>query len=247
MTKPAQNLGDRFNCFPRGNERPTDHHHRQRKITRRFDLGRGRVAAGIPRDDDVSVEILKDGPIGRAVEWPARHDDLRLGQRQWIARRIDQPNQVNVLRVLRENLQVLSADAEEYPACLKSESLGRGHDIIDLDPPVARRALPGRTFQRQQRHPGGPASPDGTDTHLRSEWMGGIDDTVNIFRAKVVHEAGNAAKAADTPGNRRRQRIFRAAGIGQHRIDIRTIRQSRRQPVRVGGAAEDQNAQSSRW
>jgi hypothetical protein len=247
VAKPAQNLFDRFDRFPRGNERPANHHHRQREIPRRFDLGRGGTSAGIPCDNNVGMKILQHGPITRAVERPSRHDHLCIGQRQWIARRINQPDQVSMLRICRESLQMLPADAEEYTTRRATESFRRCRDIIDLDPAVARRALPGWPFQRQQRHCGSLASLDGVRAHLRGERMGRIDDTVDILGTKVVHQAGHAAKAADAPDNRRRPRISGAAGIGQYRIDTRIIRQSRRQPVCIGRTTEDQNAQPSRW
>lgn len=246
MTKPAQNLGDRFNRFPCGNERPADHHHRQSEVTRRFDLGRGGASAGIPRHDNIGTEILKYRPITSTRERPARHDDLRIGQRQRIARRIDQPHQVSVLRGRGESSQMLPADAEEYPARLASKSFDRSDDIIDFDPTIARQALPGRPFQRQQRHSGLLASSDRIRTHLCREWMGRIDDTVDILSTKIVRKASDAAEAADAPGNRRWQRIPSAAGIGQHRIDIRVNRQGGRKPVRIGGATEDQNTQPLR-
>lgn len=247
MTEPVQDLGDRFDHFPRRYERPADHHHGQCEIPRRFDLGQGGFSSGIPGGDNVGTEGLKHGPIAGIVERPARHDHLGVGKRQWVGLRIDQPDQVTMLLVRGERLQMLPANAKEHAACLRSQSLRRCGDIIDLDPAVARRALPGRTLQRQQRHCGAFASRNRIRTYLSCEWMRGIDDAVDILGTNVVHEAGNAAKAADTPGNRRRQRIFRAAGIGQHRIDMRTVRQSRRKPVRVGSTAQDQNAQSSRW
>jgi hypothetical protein len=247
MAKPAQGLGDRFDRLPCWNKRPANHHDRQAKITRRFDLRRGSGTSRIPGNDNVRAEILKQGPITRAVERTTRHDHFCVGQRQWIARRIDQTNQVGVLRIRRESLQMLPADPEEYTACLESKSLRRCRDIIDLDPSVARQALPGGTFQRQQGHSRDVTSCDRIRAHLRREWMGGIDDPIDTLRTKVVREASNAAKAADAPGNRRQQRIPGTARIGQYRIDTRIIDEGSRQPVRVGGAAEEQNAQSSRW
>jgi hypothetical protein len=247
VAKPAQNLGNRFDRFPRGDKRPADHHYRQREVARRIDLGRGSVSAGIPCDNNVGMKILQHGPITRTVERPTRHDHLRIRQQQWIPRRINQPEQVNVLRVRNESLQMLPADAEEYTARRVTESLRRCRDIIHLDPAVASRALPSRPFQRQQRHSGGLASLDGVRAHLRRERMGRINNAVDILSTEIVRETSDAAKAADAPGNRRRQRISGAAGIGQHRIDTRIICQSCRQPVRIGGATEDQNAQPSRW
>ena len=247
MTKPEQNLSDRFDCFPFRNERPADHHNRQRKIARGFDLGRGGASAGIPRHDDVGTEIFKHGPITCTLERPARDNHLRMMQRQRIARPIDQPHQINMLRTGRESLQMLPADAEEYSSRLAPKSFRGSDDMIDFDPVVVRQARPGCPLQRQQRYSGYLASGDRVRTHLCGEWMGCIDDAIDILRTKIVREAGNSAETADAPGNRRRQRILGTAGVGQHRIDSRVIRKGTRKPVRIGGATEDQNAEPLRW
>ena len=247
MAKPAQNLSDRFDCSSRGNVRPSDHDHRQCKVSRRFDLGRGSISAGVARNDNVGTEILKHGPITGAVERPARHDHLRIGQRQRIARRINQPNQIGVLRIRREGLQVLSANREEHAARLGSKSLRRCRDIIDLGPMIAGHRLPGCAFERQQRYSGDVASRNGIRAHPRRERMRRIDDAVDIFCTKIVREARDAAKATDAPRDRRWQRILCPPSIGQYGIDMRIAGQGCRQPVRIGGATKDQDTQSSGW
>ena len=55
----------------------------------------------------------------------------------------------------------------------------------------------------------------------------------------------DTAEAAKAPGNRRRRRVFGAAGIGQYCIDARIIGHRPRETVGVGGATEDQDAQWS--
>jgi hypothetical protein len=247
MAKPAQNLSDRFDCSSWGSVRPSDHDNRQCKVTRRFDLGRGSVSAGVTRNDNVGAKTLKHGPITGAVERPACHDHLRIGQRLWIARRINQPNQIGVLPIRCKGMQMLPADAEEYAARLGSKRLRRHRDIIDLDPMIAWYRLPGRSFQRQQRYAGDIASCNRIRAYLRCEWMGRINNAIDILDTKIVHKAGHPAKAANAPRDRRRQRIPGAPGIGQHGIDMRIVGQRCGQPVRIGGAAKDQDAQSSGW
>ncbi len=144
-----------------------------------------------------------------------------------------------------EGLQILPADAEKHPAWRRAERFGRRRKIIDLDPAIAGRVLPGWALERQQRHAGRRAGGDRVRAHSRRERMGGVDDASNTFGAKIGQEAIDAAEAAKAPGNRRRRRVFSAAGIGQNRIDARIIRQRCSKPVGVGGAAEDQDAQGS--
>jgi hypothetical protein len=243
VTEPAQHFRNGLDRFPRGYKWPADHHHRQREVARGFDFCRGRIAAGVFSHDEFGAEIRQHGAVVGAFERPARHDHLGIGQRQRRARRVDEPNQVGMLRVRGESLELQAADAEKHPARRRAERFGRRLQIIDLDPAVAGRALPGRALERQQRHGGHGAGSDRVCTHLRRERMGGVDDARNVSGAKIVHQTINAAKAAKAPGNRRRRRVFGTAGIGQYRVDIWIVRHRLREPVGVGGAAEDQDAQ----
>ena len=147
-----------------------------------------------------------------------------------------------MLRMRGERFELQAADAEKRPARRRAERFGRRCEIVDLDPVVAGRALPRRTLERQQRHGRHGAGGDRVRAHLRRERMGGVDDAHNVFAAKIVHQAIDAAKAAKAPGNRRRRRVFGAAGIGQYCIDARIIGHRSRETVGVGGAAEDQDA-----
>jgi hypothetical protein len=247
VTEPAQHLGDGFDPFPHRHKWPADHHHRQCEVARGLDFGRGRLAPGVPGHDDVGAVVRQHGAVAGAVERPARHDDLGARQRQRRPRRIDQPNQISVLRMRCEGFEMHPADAEKHPTRRRAERFGRSLEIVDLDPAVAMPALPRRAVERQQRHAGHGAGGNGVGADLRRERMGGVDDARNLFGAKIVCEAIDAAEAPRPPGNRRRRRVFGAAGIRQYRVDARILRHHLREPVGVGGAAEDQNAQASGW
>jgi len=245
VTKPAQHLGDGLDLLPRGYKWPADHHHRQREVARGLDFCRGRIAAGVLGHDDFGAVIRQHGAVVGNFERSARHNHLGIEQRQRHARPIDEPDQVRMLLMRGERFELQAADAEKHPARRRTERFGRRCQIIDLDPLVAGRALPGRTLERQQRHGRHGAGGDRVRAHLRRERMGGVDDAHNVFVAKIVQQAVNAAKAAKAPGNRRRRRVFGAAGIGQCCIDARIIGYRSRETVGVGGAAEDQDAQES--
>ena len=110
---------------------------------------------------------------------------------------------------------------------------------------VTASFVPSGDQDGQQRYGGHGAGGDRVRADLRREWMGGVDDARNVFGAKIVCKAIDAAEAADPPGNRRRRRVFGAAGIGQYRVDARIVRHRRREPVGIGSATEDQDAQWS--
>jgi hypothetical protein len=139
---------------------------------------------------------------------------------------------------------MLPADAEKHPTRRRTQRRGRGHKIVDFDPVIAGHTPPWRSLDRQQRHAHDAAGGDRMRAHLGSERMGGVDHARDLLDAKILDQAIDAAKAANPPGNRRRRRIFGATGIGQYRIDARVVRERRRDPVGLSGAAEDQDAQS---
>jgi hypothetical protein len=181
--------------------------------------------------------------VAGEIERSPRHDHFRVPQRQRRARRIDQPNQIMMLRMPGEHIQILPPDAEKRPAWRCTQRLGRCGDVVNVDPAIFGRALPGRTLKCQQRYIGHTAGRDRVCAHLRREWMGGIDDARDVLGAEIIDQAIDAAKSADTPGYRRRRRIFGAAGIGQQRIDASILCDLRHQPIGIGGAAEDQDPQ----
>jgi hypothetical protein len=245
VTEPAHHLGNGFNFIPCGNRGPADHHHRQTEIACGLDLRGREIAAGISGHHDFDAVVLQQRVVTGAVERSARHDHLGTGQWQRAARRIDQADQIDMLRMSGELVERLPPDPEKYPARRRAERFGRRREIVDLDPVIAGLALPRRTLQGQQRHGGNGARLDRVGAHLRGERVSGVDDAFDLLRNKVVFQAIDAAKAANTPGNRRRRRAFGAAGIRQYRINAGIIRYRFGEPVSVGGAAEDQDTQSS--
>jgi hypothetical protein len=243
MTQPTQDIRDIFNFFPRGDEGAAHHHDRQSESACGFDLGVSRIAAGISSDDDIDAMLHQHCAVAGEIERSPRHDHFRVPQRQRRARRIDQPNQIMMLRMRGEHIQILPPDAEKRPAwrCTKFSSCR--DDSVGFDPAITGCTLPRRAFKRQQRHIGQSTGRDRVRAHLRREWMGGIDDARDVLGAEIIDQTFDAAKATDTPGDRRRRRIFGTAGIGQHRIDTRIPSDLRHQPIGIGGAAEDQDPQ----
>ncbi len=148
-----------------------------------------------------------------------------------------------MLRMPGERRELGAADAEEYPARHIAQRFRRRREIIDLDPAIAGLALPRRALQRQQRHRSGGTRRDGVRAHLGGKGMGSVDHARDLFSAKIVDQAVDAAKTADTPGNRRPLGVFGAPGIGQDRIKPRVAGDRGHQLVGIGGAAEDQDAQ----
>ncbi len=124
------------------------------------------------------------------AERTARDDSFGVGQRQRHLRRIDQAQQVVMLRLGREGREGLPADGQEDPAGLFRQGGDGGGDIGDMAssrrprrPPTARAhsAISGIPASRSGR--------DGVAAHLGGKGMGRVDDMGDPFGPQVVHEA----------------------------------------------------------
>ena len=114
--------------------------------------------------------------------------------------RVDQSDQIKMLRMPRERRELRPADTEEYAARSSAQCLSGRDKVIDLDPMIPGDALPRRALKRKQRNGESRAGRNRMCAHLRSKRMRGIDHTRDLFAAKIVDQPIDAAKAANTPG-----------------------------------------------
>ena len=165
--------------FSAGRGRTAHHDDHNAEFACSADLCKGALAAGVAGDHDVDTMVAQDRPTAATIERPAFHDHFGL-QRQGRARRIDQPDQIKVLRMVGERRELGAADAEEYPSRGRPQRVDAAAKSSDLDPAIAIRELPGRALQRQQRHAACRASRDRMRAHVRGKGMGGIDHTRSL-------------------------------------------------------------------
>ena len=154
-------------------------------------------------------------------------------------------DQISVLRMGGEGFEMQPADTEKHAARRRAEGLRGGRRASSTSiqrSPVARRH--GGRSSASSGTLGFGAGGDGVSAHLRRERVGGVDDAIDPFGAQIAGKTLDAAKAADAPRNGRRRRVFGTAGVGQHRIDARFVRHRMREPVGVGGAAEDKEPEA---
>lgn len=236
---PVQDLGDAGGYRPGWDRGPVDQDHRQRQVARGAQLGLGPAAPGVLRHDQGDAVLLHQRPVAGCVEWAAGNLDRAIGQGQRPLWRIDEPQQVMMLRLAREGGEVLAADRQKHPLRWTRQQGCGGRKIGNRDPAVAGTGAPGQTLERQQRDAGRSAGDHRVAADPRGEGMGGIDHPSDPAFAQKGRQAFGPAEAAGASRHRLRTGSFGASGIGQDGRQT-GLGQCGGQLVGLGGAAEDE-------
>ena len=215
MTEPLQHLGYAFHPRPVGQFRALQHDHGKAEFVRRIDLGTRAGATGVAGDDPFDAARAHHVQLALEQEWPARHDDVRIGEGQRLDRRIDKSQRVGVLRFGAERRNVLPSDRKEDASAFERQCRHGGSEIGYLDPPVTGCLDPWRALERDQPRTRCCAGHNRVATHLGREGMGSIDDMRNLFPTNVF---GKAAGATEAAGARRQRLRRRGAGAPSVRI-----------------------------
>jgi len=221
MTEPLHHFGHAFHPRPVGQFGSRDHHHRNVEFARGVDLGMRAGATGVAGDNPFDSARAHQFQLALEREWPARHDDVRVGKRERPGRRIDKSQGVGVLRPGAECGDVLPSDRKENAGALERQCRHGGGGIGCLDPRVARCFGPWRALERDQPRSGGCAGDDRVAAHLDREGMGSIDDVCDLFPSNVFGKAAGASETAGARRQRLRCRGARAPSIGIGRLNSR--------------------------
>lgn len=218
--------------------------HRQPGFARRLDLGVGRRAAGVFRNDHVDPFGGEETGLGGLVERAALEDEAQTGREWRCVRGIDQPGDVVMLRRAGKGGKLKPSDAEEHAARgnIGGKEPRGGPGAVHLGPSVAVFLYPGRTQNRGERQADLRAGRDRICRDPRRERVRRIDDCIRGVLPDPARQALNAAKAADPQWQRLRSGRFCATGERQHGVEARI---SRDEPGKGRGfcrAAEDQDA-----
>jgi len=241
MTKPRQHLLDAFRAWPRGQLRPGDHDDGQAKLARGVDLGARAGATGISCDQQFDMSCAHQVEIAFAGEGAARDDHLGVRKRQHFAGRIDESQQVGMLRPAGERRKMLTSDRQKH-TCLEVRQGGhRGIDVAHVGPAITGGLRPWRAFERDQRHTRDLGRLDGMAAHLRGKGMRCIDHMRDPRLADEIGKPVRSAETADPRRQRMAERNLRASRIGIDRIDVRA-RERRRELVRVACSAQNEGA-----
>lgn len=214
MTKPLHDLINAFHPPPVGGFRPLEHDDRNTKLARRIDFGSRAGSARIAGDDPFDPAGTHYFQFALKREWPARHDNVGLSERQRFVGGIDKPQRVGVLRLGSERGDVLPTDRKKYVRALDRQRRDSGSDIGYLDPVIARHSGPWRTFDRDQLCSSPGTRRNRVAAHLGREGMGCIDNMRNPFPANVFGKSARTAESTDSGRQLLVGRRARASAVG---------------------------------
>lgn len=142
MSEPAQHRLGGLDARTRRDRGPVDQHDRQTQLPRGIELGARALAACVLGHDPLDLVTAQKLQILGQREGAAGGDRLRPGQGQRIGR-IDEAQQVVMLRPAREGREMQAPDGEEDPRGRLGQRLGGGLDRGDADPAVPGPAAQG--------------------------------------------------------------------------------------------------------
>lgn len=221
--------------------RPCDHHDWNAATPGSGDLGISRVAAGILGEYDVDAEGREQQQIIIGPERATGSDNGRVRQRIGFGDPVDDTNDVVMLRRAGERIERQATETGENSARHLRQGVDRLFDGRERMPQIARLGLPGRPFERDQRHGGQFAGSNCIGTDDGSKRMGGIDHDADLVLDDVISQSLDPAEAADAERQVGRHGIGRASGERQRRCEPPVACDPPRQRVGFAGAAEQQN------
>lgn len=196
MIDPVQNRSHIMGFVAAGQCGSVDHDHRDSKGTGGQQLG---LRAGTTRvfgngtGDAVTAHQRK---ITLGGERAAIQHDLMIGKGQRSVGRIDQAQQIEMLRVRHKFSQMHPADGQKDTL---GRAVQRGNGTIDvghMGPVVLCGCLPRRAGQCDQRCAGLRAGDNGIVAHLRGKGMRRVNHVGDAVVANVTGQAIGPAKPA---------------------------------------------------
>jgi hypothetical protein len=240
MIEPGQHFADGVRDLRQGQGRAIDHDDRQAERTRRIDLRTRALPARIFGDDQLYPLRAHQGEVALQREGTAIHDQIMTGQRGRLVRRIDEAEQIMMLRLGSEGHDMHTAERQHDAARLSVE---RGHGacyVSDTGPAVALPRFPGRAGQHHVSGARLLRRLSSMSAHGSGKGMCRVDQMRDRLLLQIGGKARNAAKATNTDGHWLRPRGVRASGIAQHRA-VATLGKRLCKSARLSGPAQDED------
>ncbi len=216
---------------------------RDAELSRRFDLGIGRITAAVLGDEDIDPFPCHQRDLIVEREGAARQHEAIVRQFGRRLRRIDAADEIMMDGGRLESRKLQTPDGEKHAARNLAERARRCRGIIDLAPAIAVTRHPRRSREESKRHAGFRASDFRMRRHLLGKRMRRIDDESDRFGLQIRGQPGNAAEAADAKGDRRQHWILGSPGERESWRDARVARKPLGKQPGLRRAAEDQYAQ----
>lgn len=219
--------------------RAVDHDHGQAKAARCGDLCNRTAAAGILGNDKVDPVVLHQRRIALCSERSPIDGHSAGGEGQRRVRRIDQSQNIVMLRVRRELGQMHPANSQKNAGRGSLQRGNRPCDVRCMGPEIAVLRLPRGAGQGNKRHTRLGTGGNRIAAHLCGKGMGGVDHMGDRFGFQIADQPGLPAKSADAQWQRlafgSRYAPREGQGRGQTQID-----QPGAQCGGLGRAAKDQ-------
>lgn len=175
-------------------------------------------ATGIFGDNHVDGVTLQKGAIPIQTKGTGCDFKRVIGQGNGGFGLIHKAQQIVMLGRAGKEVNVLFANRQKDAAGRIAKRVQNTGIIRDMLPCVARTGLPRRAFKTDQRRVGLRGSIQCIARHLRGEWVGGINDMRDVFRADIINQTINTAKAANTGWQGLAAWAIGAPGIGKYGI-----------------------------
>lgn len=227
--------------------RPAHNEDFNSKRARRFDLGVGRAAAAVLRDQRLDSLVAHKRDFVSEREGPALKDELAAGQRADLRGPVDRSHDVAMLRRSREGSKLQPALGEEDCSWSGPESVDGLLDCRDFDPAIAGLRPPSWSGQDDERRISRSASRDRVRGHARGERMRRVDDGADALAEKKSGQACDAAEAADALGNRRLSRIGGHPRERQHGCNTGLVGKSPCKRARFRRPTENEQTKALQW
>jgi len=238
---PLQHLIYVAHGWPCCNEGPVDQDDGQTPLARRRQLGlRPRATRVFGHYMGDAVRLQQGAVALHGERPPVQHHLAALGGQ--IQNRIDQAQQVPVLRASQKRRQMLAANGQKHPGGLGGQSLHRGGYIWHVLPHITALGLPSRPLQRQQGHTRTRTGLYGVAAHLGGKGVGGIHHMGDALSLQKGLQSSHAAKAAHAGGQRLGYWSAGAACVRKNTVHTRLC-QGLRQTAGIQRAPQHQHTQ----
>ena len=241
MSNPRQYTLRIVENSPLGRCRAVDHYDWEAEITSSCDFGVSACAPSVFRDDDLNSESFHQCPIRSRVERPAVHDHLCFRQGQGVLGRVDQTQQVEMLRVRSELGQMHAPNGQHHARARSIQGLYGAWNIQDMPPVVTHDRRPRFARQNAMSNTHLDRRLSGIQAHLARKRMGGVNHMGDAFVSKVSRQPSHAAEPSDALRQRLAERAFDSSGKGHNTVEAGVGRLPR-EDGRFGRSGKDEEA-----
>ena len=240
MINPRQDITNIMNGLRLWQRRPVNHDDGKADRPCGVNLRARAIAPGIFGDDQIDAVRAHQGKIARQREGAAIHDQMMARQRGGQFGRIDEAEQVMMLRLGGEGFDMHTPKGQHDAPGGTVERPDSAADIGHMGPAVALPCLPRRAGEHQMGRARLARGRECIRADRRGEGMGGIDKVGDPLGLQIGRQSSRATKAADAHRYGLLARAVRASGIAQHGA-FAPLGEGLSECARFSRAAQDQD------